>query len=153
MNFQRESLSESLWTEMLPLFEAQWREMAAYPDIPLDIDRDYYDKLHAVRILRVFTAREGRTLAGVQVFLVKGSPHYQCSPQAFQDLVYLLPLYRLGLVGLDFLRFADNSLREEGVQVIYRYTKSSVQFGPVLDRLEYEKIDEAWGRRLDKGGQ
>ena len=100
--------------------------------------------------MRVFTARTSvGSLAGYCIFFVRHNLHYSTSLQALQDVLFLAPEMRGCGTGLMFLAWCDERLREEGVQVVYHHAKVALDFGPLLTKLGYERIDYIYGRRLD----
>ncbi len=56
--FARESLTDALWAELLPLLQQHWGEVAHFQDIPLDPDRALYRHAEEHGGLRMFTARD-----------------------------------------------------------------------------------------------
>ena len=147
-SFARET-SEEVIQEIAPLFEAHYREIAHYQDIPLSVDYAAYLRLEARGCLRIYTIRVGILLVGYAIFAVARSMHYSTSLQARQDILYLDPEYRHGRLGMRFIAWCDEQLRAEGVQVVFQHIKAAHNFGPMLERLGYELIDHMYGRRLD----
>ena len=148
---QRELLTDRLWDEAMPLLIAHWKEIAHYPDIPLDPDRDQYLVLEDAGVIRCFTARDDGKLVGYAVFFVRPALHYASSVQAYQDVLYLDPSVRGG-TGYRFIRFCDEQLAKSAIQVVYHHVKQRHNFGPLLERLGYELVDLIFARRLDKRG-
>lgn len=149
VRFAREALTDSLLSEMVPLLHAHWREIAHYSDIPLAPDFDAYRAMVASGALRVFTARDALGLVGYAVWIVRNAPHYAGSRQAVQDILFLEPAAR-GLNGIRFLRWCDQALAAEGVQVAHHHVKMAHNWGPILERMGYEAVDVIYSRRLDR---
>lgn len=157
LTFQRETLTSALIAEMLPLLEAHWSEVAHFADIPLEVDEAAYLHGEASGQIRCFTAYQevrmpgcfypGETLVGYAVYLVRPNPHYKSSIQASQDVLYLHPSVRGN--GSKFVAWCDDQLRSEGVQAVYHHVKVKHDFGKLLERQGYEKVDEIWAKRLD----
>lgn len=133
--------------EIRPLLESHWDEIAHFREFPLDPAWDEYRKAEDRGALRIFTARCGQTLVGYLIYVVGPGLHYQSTIQAVQDIYFVMPSCRGGL-GRRLLRFADASLKEEGVQVTYQHVKAKHNFGPLLERQGYELIDLIYGKRL-----
>lgn len=166
IQFARESLTDDLWAEALPLLEAHWKEVAHYQDIPLAVDRAVYDASDAAGAVRVFTARDitrethdiidGRhvygfgvnRLVGYALFFVRPHPHYAGSLQAAQDVIYLDPTCRGGN-GLRFMQFCETMLAKEGVQVVSQHLKIAHEHDRTMRALGYEAMDVIWVKRLD----
>lgn len=149
LSFSLEPFSPKLYGEMWPLFESHYKEIAHYQDIELSPDTIYYDQAQKIGILRVYTIREENKLVGYCVFSVGPNPHYSGSIQAKQDILFLSPELRGGMNGFRFIKWCDDQLENEGVQVVYHHVKKSHNFGPVLERMGYELVDLIYGRRLD----
>lgn len=131
------------------MFQAHYQEIARYKDIQLDPDLWFYARLEETGGLRVYSARADGALIGYIIFIVRTNPHYRASLHAHQDILFLLPAYRKGMTGIRLIRYADEQLRAEGVQVVTQHVKDYADFGPVLERLGYEKIETTWAKRLD----
>lgn len=154
--FARESFTGRLIDEIEPLCDLHWREVAHYPDIPLEPDWSVYAGAERAGTLRVFTVRDERALyygkpqlVGYAVFFVRANPHYASSLQAVQDILFVLPEVR-GSVGYRFLKWCDEQLRAEGVQAVYHHVKQAHNFGRLLERQGYELVDLIYAKRLDR---
>lgn len=149
MIFSVEDYSPEILAEMRPLWEAHYQEIAAFKDIPLDPDLQSYAAIAANGMLRIFTVRdEDGKLCGYQVMFVKKNPHYQTSLQAVQDILFLSPDKRNGLVGYRFIEWCDKKLAAEGVEVVYQHVKSAHDFSGLLERIGYKLHDKVMARRL-----
>lgn len=148
MKFQKEQLTSDLFSEILPLINAHYREIAHYQDIPLDPNYEGYKAAAAADCLRIFTARnDDREVVGYAVYFVRHNLHYKSSLQAVQDILYVHPGFR-GMGGR-LIKWCDDQLKTEGVQVVYQHVKAAHDFGPMLERFGYELVDKIFARRLD----
>jgi hypothetical protein len=152
--FQREQLVQTA-EEVYPLLEKHWEYIAHYKDIELNPDWEVYFGAEAKGMLRCYSVRHDQAMVGYAVFFVKANAHYRQSLQALQDILWIDPAHRSPTLGVRFINWCDEQLRQDGVQVVYHHVKLSHNFGPVLKYLGYEPIEEVWGRRLDsdKGGE
>lgn len=165
LRFAREPLTDALWAEVFPLLRSHWREVAAFPDIPLEPDRDLYRHAEANGALRVFTAREPNEttvrhldgqrsrqvvplLVGYAAFFVRSNPHYKSSIQAVQDVLYLDPAYR-GVSAVKFIAWCDAALAADGVQVVMQHLKVKSDHARLMAHLGYEPVDTIYAKRLD----
>lgn len=150
MRFTTETVNVALFEEVSPLLVKHYREIAHYPDIELDPDWESYAKVSEMGNLRVFGARTGpdSKLVGYAVYFVRANMHYKNSLQAVQDVLFVDPDYR-GRGGA-FIKFCDEQLKAEGVQVTYHHIKAAHNFGPMLERIGYTLVDLIYSRRLDK---
>lgn len=151
LTFQRERPFELL-DEARPLFEAHYKEIAHYQDIPLAIDEEVYCKMEERNLLRVFTARDCGELVGYCVFKVGPNPRYKTSIQAVQDILYVEKSRRGALIGKRLLNFCYDRLKAEGCQVVYQHCKAKDQetVGKFFELTGHELIDLVYGRRLDQ---
>ena len=138
----------SVTDEIKPLIAAHYDEIATYKDIPLRPNWDAYHRAEVAGILRIYTARFMDRLVGYSIFLVTPALHYETSVQANEDVLFILPEYRKGRVGMNLIRYADESLEREGVQVLRRHVKARHDFGPLLERMGYQLEDYMFSRRL-----
>lgn len=154
--YARESLSPTLWDELVPLLAAHYDEVAHFRDIPLDPDRSMYERVETNGGLRIYTARLATgSLIGYMVVFIAQSMHYRSKKFANQDILFVDRPYRGSRIGIDLIRFAHTRLRsDDQVDVVFQHTKhkSDLNIGPMLGRLlGYEHVDDIWAKRLDGG--
>lgn len=160
--FARESITDALLAEAMPLLRQHWHEVAAYDDIPLAVDTSSYLASGEAGVARCYTVRSATSghlrglsaefvgnLVGYALFFVRPAPHYAGSLQAAQDVIYLDPALRGG-TGAEFIAWCDEQLRADGVQVVHHHQKNAhPALGKVLSRLGYTPVETVWSRRLD----
>lgn len=153
MLFEREVISLDFLTKQLwPLLELHYKEIAAFQDIPLKPDFEKYLTMEKTGSLRCFVARDEESemaIIGYAVFFVNQNLHYSTSKQAIQDVLYLEKSKRGIGVGKIFVDWCDGELRKEGVQAVYHHVKTKFNFGPMLESLGYQHLENIYGRRLD----
>jgi len=148
MKYSLEVATRELMSEMIPLFDIHYKQIAHYQDIPLNPDYDRYLMMQDAGMLRVFTARsEDDSLVGYSVFFINHNIHYKDSLQAVQDILFIHPNHRGA--GGRLIKWCDEALAEEGVQAVYHHVKAAHNFGPLLERMGYELVDYIYARRLD----
>ena len=139
--------AQDCYEESIPLLYKHWQEIAHYKDIPLDPDFDSYTKTEDAGFLRCYTARRASSqLVGYAVFFVRPNPHYKTSIQASQDILFIDSNHR-GMGGR-FIKWCDEQLRLENVQVVYHHIKAQHNFGKLLERFGYELVDLIYARRM-----
>lgn len=147
ISFGQESFSR-VFNDGYKLFEAHWKEVSHYLDIPLDVSTESYLKTESTGSLLIYTARDqDETLVGYAFFIVKNNIRYMSSKQALQDIIYI-DKKRRGF-GTEFIGWCDDQLRIAGVQAVYHHVKEDHNWGGILKGLGYELIDHIYGRRLD----
>ena len=146
IGFARETLET--WDEAWTLVESHYHEIAHFRDLKLKPNRDGYLQCESAGGIRVYTVRDDGRLVGYQVFLVSLNLHYNESLQAIQDVLYLAPDLRGRLIGYRFIRWCDEQLRAEGVEVVMQHVKVKHDFGPMLTRMGYELMENVYVKRL-----
>lgn len=148
MTFQEESI-ESMWEEALPLFQQHYDSTAFYKDIPLEPDFDKYKYLCELGFIKLYTSRDASTkeLIGYSIYFVQSNVHHKSSMQALQDVIFIKP-DRRGF-GHTFIKWCDEQLKSLGCQAVYTSVKDSCNFGPLLKRQGYEKVEVVYSKRLD----
>lgn len=148
--YGRESLCD-VWNDIQPLLYLHWREIATHQDIPLQPIRAYYDAGEASGVLRIFTVRDIlKNLIGYAVYLVAPNAHYGSCLQANQDVLYVHPDWRRGGLAARLIRFCDDRLREDGVQVVAQHVKlAHPVLSVLLERAGYQAVETIYTKRLD----
>lgn len=147
--FGQETIGQVL-DEIKPLLEKHYAEIAHYQDIPLNPAYLRYLDAENLGILRIFTVRYAEQLVGYAIYFVQPSLHYRDSVQASQDILFLDPEYRQGRLGYKLIRYADQQLAAEGVQVVLQHVKAEHPALRVLvERMGYRLVDHIYAKRLD----
>jgi hypothetical protein len=144
----QEWLSEA-WAEVEPMAKAHWSEVApaSQADIQVALDRESYDRLEQQGLLRFFTVRAHGVLLGYLLAVVMEHTNHVQSLQADVTAVYVIPSER-GRSGYQLIKYADEQLRAEGVQVVRHRVKVDHDWSPLLTRLGYAPEEVTWSRRL-----
>lgn len=151
-SFHTEALSSALWSELMPLLQRHYDEIAPWKDIPLAPDFERYEKLAEMGALRIHTARDPSwALIGYHASIVMRGLHYRTMIMATQDVLWLAPEHRHSRIGSDLLTYAEGLLRAEGVTVLMQHTKVTPghDLGPYLMRRGYKPADMIYAKRLD----
>ena len=147
IRFQREDISPDVIEEIRPLAEVHFNELDPFPEIEPNLSAAFY-RLNS-EYVRLFTVRDEGKLIGYAVFAVTKHPHYVDSIQATQDLFFIEPGERkAGWKGLKFIRWCDEELRGEGVEVVYHFSSRRRPLTPLLIRAGYHRIQDLYARRL-----
>jgi len=146
LKFQRESVCSGLIDELRPLLRLHFDESEHFKDIPLDPDFEQYQKLDEAGMLRVFTVRVDKELIGYSILFVMTSIHHKQSIHANHDVLFIHKEHRG--IGSMFIKYCDEQLEAEGVDVVYQSTKLSYDFGKMLNRIGYEHVDNVYYRKL-----
>lgn len=138
--------------EIKPLLELHYNEIAKYKDIPLEPDWSCYKAMESLGVLKIFTCRActeelGKgELVGYGIYFVKKHLHYTSALIANQDILFLRKDHRGK--GMRFINWCDEQLKAMGVTMTIQHVKATHNFGPMLERLNYELMDLIYTRRL-----
>lgn len=139
------------------LLAAHWAEVALDQDrYPLAPDWPRYHALERQGVLRSVSARRKGRLVGYNVFFVQPPIHYSTSVWALNDVLFLHPDHRAGLLGYRLVRAAEELLKGIGVARVIYHTKLHVMLGSkrerplgdLMKRLGYSQAEEVWGKNL-----
>jgi hypothetical protein len=149
--FQEENLSEELIDEVCKYSNAHLREIGGDAEMEPDVWHEFYYAIEKADNLRIYTARNGK-LVGYSVYFVSPHRHHKTVLQATSDLMYMDPTARKGLVGMAFLKWCEEQLKDDGVSVIYHFSSSAKDLSPMLGRMGYNEVQTMWVRKLKDGG-
>jgi GNAT superfamily N-acetyltransferase len=147
--FALEPLTPELGQESMPLIEAHWREIAHDLTIPLSPDWERYYALQDAGSIRVYTARRNGEIIGYAWFIVNRNLHYSTSVQAIQDVIFIRKDLRRGTLGTRLIKFSEEQLKQEGVQVVVHHIKAKHDWSPLIERLGYSLVDLIYLKRIN----
>jgi len=148
MDYQQELL-HTCRDDAGELLEMHYHEIALNKDkIKLNPDWEAYEALEDSNQLRIFTVRDEEKLVGYFVLIVSKSLHYVDHLYAVNDIIYVHPEYRKGMLGAKLMKFAEKCLKEDGVSLIMVNTKLHKDFGKLLGRLGYNPIETVYSKYI-----
>ena len=145
--FARETLSDSIISELEPLTRRNWTETGLFADVPLDMDWHRFLLSENMGILRLFTACKAGELVGYAAFFFTGTGHHKSFLLSQSDVLFIAPEHR-GF-GADFIAWCDVKLWEDGSRATAHSVRVGHDFSPVLKRQGYVKTHEVWVKRYD----
>lgn len=148
MRVESEHLTPELQAEIQPLSENHWDEVNIYKDIPLNMDWDTYTAAENMDRLALFTVRDDGRLIGYAAYYLSPQGHDRENLYALQDALYVVPEFR-GKASIQLIRESTARLKELGVVVVLQNVKVTHDFGPMLERMGYEKTESVYSRRLN----
>lgn len=149
--FAEETFEQS-WPDAETLIHLHWKEIASYPDIPLDVDVEAYRRAEAAGLLCILTARVEGAMIGYVVFVLTPHLHYRTTVYAHQDVLYLHPAHRGRWMGAKMISLADHLLASKGVHVVTQHVKlTHPALGRLLERQGYTVVEHLYSKRLDRG--
>lgn len=143
-----EEKGNDIKTELYPLLEKHWNEIAQFKDFPLAPNWKLYDVLENQGLYKMFTARCEGKLIGYVSYTLQGHHHYATTLHAMDDVLFVDPEYRTGRLGLELIKFAEQELRKYGAKVIYHHTKAAHNIGKLFEHLDYELTDLIYAKKL-----
>ncbi len=147
VTFNIESV-ESVIQEGFNEIKEHWEEIAFYKnEVPLEPDYDKYRQLEKNDGLFVITARnEYDKLIGYALYLIQNGLHYSSTIFAINDLVFISKEYRKGSTGIRLIKYAEQKLKEHGVDVIVMRTKETKDFSTLLSYLGYDEMEKVFSK-------
>ena len=148
------------WPDIQDLLRQHWHEIATYHDIPLSVNEAAYRKASDAGTLCIVTLRQhgaliaddGRMI-GYAVFFVVQHPHYDTTTMALQDVVYLDPEFRRGLLAMKLIAFSEVALKARGCVLVHQHAKvAHPALGLLLQRRGYRHVENLYVKRLDDEG-
>ena len=122
--------------ENMDVVRKHYEEIAQFPEVQkLDPDFEAYDRMEQAGKLWVLTARDGGKLVGYIVMLVSHDLHYRQLLRAVEDIHFILPEYRKGILGYRMLRRTRDEMKAKGVQTVTFRTKAGKSHGVLIERL------------------
>jgi hypothetical protein len=149
MDFAHESYV-NVKNEIKPLLDEHWKEIALHQDdIKLEPNWNAYSRMAEQGALRVYTARKSGQLVGYFVVFVLPSMHYMRHLFANNDILFLKKAERKGTTGIRLIKFAVEELKKEGVTLINVNVKKKQDFGPVMEHIGFEHIEDVWQLKVN----
>ena len=150
ITYQEEYLIDCL-DEMKPLLEEHWEEIALYKDkVKLDPDYDKYLLLDSLGLLHVLTVRDDAVLVGYFISFIQPHMHYKECTTAVNDILFIHPSYRKGSIGYKLFKKAEQALIELGVDVMIISSKVKNDFKPLMDKLEFNRVEYMYSKYIGK---
>lgn len=148
--FARENYRDVV-SEIQPILDEHWKELALYDDIPLAPDYAIYDSLALAGILYVYTVRHRDDgLVGYAVYFVrKGHHHYRNHTWAISDVILVRTAHRNVGVGNRLFATIEGDLKANGVDVIHTMTKvAHPELAYLLEARGHIKAEVCYSLRL-----
>jgi GNAT superfamily N-acetyltransferase len=135
--FDRETLFLT-FEETEAMLESHKAECVFEPErLPTGVRWDAYRALEELGKLHVYSARHAGILAGYCWMVVDNHMHFSSVTTAHCEMLYLAPAHRRGKAGIDFIRFVEGCLADDGVVKVAWSVKPQRDFSRVMRRLGY----------------
>jgi GNAT superfamily N-acetyltransferase len=134
--------------ELKGLLPVHYDELCVTTDFPLMPDYVAYGRLCAADMLKCIVARSDGELVGYALFIVQPHLHYVTCKTAFEDVYFLRKDHRLGRTGIRLFQFAEQALRDAGVNRIIMHTKIHLDNSKLFEYLGYKMTDKLYTKLL-----
>jgi hypothetical protein len=144
ISFQEETLSavRADLDALFPILQRHYQEIAQFKEVQqLDPDWEAYEKADRAGKLWIMTARDHGRLVGYIVMLLAHDMHYRTLRRATEDIHFILPEYRRGLLGYRMLRWTLDEMRAKSIQMVKFRTKANHSHAALFERLGGELED------------
>jgi GNAT superfamily N-acetyltransferase len=134
-SIQEEPFTAELYDEVYPTLIEHWEEVAEDQDkIKMNPDEGTYHLMAESKSLHCLVCRyEGKVVGYLVTFFIH-NPHYKDHLYAQNDIFFLHPDHRKGLLGYRMIKEHERMMKEKGVSIIMYHTKAKRSFGPLLER-------------------
>ena len=136
---------------MLHLFNKQRAEVEPFLEADALFDFQSVERLENEHKFIIFTVRHKGELVGDALFLLHGDYSCMMAEYASDHGFYLLPEHRKGRLAKVLLQYAEDALRNLGVERIFMGDKSPVgapDLEPFFKRAGYELMSRTFMKRL-----
>ena len=135
---------------LVPLFEKHWEEVCQYKDtFKLNPDWDTYYALEKLGLLvSIVAENDTNEIVGYSVFILQPHQHYKDQLVAKNDILYLLPEYRVGRNALRLIQYSEKILKEMEVSFVTMHSKVKQDFGRLLSLLKYDAHEIIYAKEL-----
>lgn len=147
LTYQTELLS-NIMDEVKSLILHHWRDVSDGSEGEPDPQWDTMLKLEEQGIWKTITARDEGKLVGYIMFIVAPHLHYRKILVAHDDAFFMLRDYRKGHNGIKLFQYAEQYLREIGVNRITYHEKTRAPLGKFLAYLGFRNVERNWFKDL-----
>ena len=120
----------------MDIVRKHYDEIAQFKEVQeLDPDCEAYDRMEKSGKLWVMTAREKGDLVGYIVMFLSNDLHYRKMVRAIEDVHFILPEHRKGLLGYKMLARTVAEMKAKGAHTITFRTKADNSHGLLFERL------------------
>lgn len=138
LKFAVEEFTAELYHEVYPLLVGHWEEIANEKDkISLNLNLEAYLKMNELGFLHCISCRQDGKLVGYLVSVLTRNLHHSQIAAAANDVIYIHPNHRKGMLAVRLLKFFEKCMREKNVTVAQMHVTPSRNFGPILERMGY----------------
>lgn len=149
--YQQEKLVDVI-EEIYPLLQEHFIEaeegVVEDKEYPLNVDWASYKRMEEVSLLYVFTARDEGKLVGYIWFVVHPALHMTSCLTAYEDIHYLIPSYRKGWNFVKMFKYAEERMKEVGVNRLVSAVKIKSGRDKIFSYLGYTPTEKLFVKGL-----
>ncbi|MHA2063790.1 MAG: GNAT family N-acetyltransferase [Candidatus Thorarchaeota archaeon] len=136
--------------ELLPLIEANWKEMTFDERVAIDLDWDVYEILVGANQLLFVSAREEGELVGYAIYTIMPKLlHHRGLSAAESDVFFLHPEHRKGSAAIKMIKYAEDVLQQIGVDIVFNSVKLAERdIGKILERMGHTPLEREYYKWL-----
>ena len=134
--------------ELQHILQEHYDELCVTKDFPLAPDYLAYGRLAVNGMLRCVTCRAEGNLIGYIIFIVQPHLHYMSCKTAFEDIYFLRKEFRQGRTGIRLFQYAEDVLKQDGVNRIIMHTKIHSDNTRLFEYLGYKHTDKVYTKIL-----
>jgi GNAT superfamily N-acetyltransferase len=134
--------------EFEKLFPEHYDELCVTKDYPANPNYDAYRQMGEAGLLRTITCRADGELVGYVIFYIQPHLHYKDCLTAFEDLYFVKKEYRKGRVGIRLFQYAEQVLKERGINRVVIHTKVHLDNSKLFEYLGYKHTDKIFTKML-----
>lgn len=122
--------------EAMAVVARHYDEIAQFKQVQeLDPDWPAYERAEQAGKLWVMTARREGAIVGYIIMILSYDMHYRKMFRATEDVHFLIPEYRRGLLGYRMLALTKKEMVAKGCKTITFRTKADADHGKLFERL------------------
>ncbi len=131
------------------MYKLQYEELGRFgKDIQVDPNWLAYNELEEAQQLLAYSVKnEDDVIVGYGLFILQRHLHYE-ELFAINDVFYILPEYREGMLGYKFIKFMEKDLEFNQVKMVVWSVKPQKDYSNLLKRLGYGLLEMNYFRRL-----
>jgi GNAT superfamily N-acetyltransferase len=145
ITYQQEPLFKVI-PEVSELLSLDWSEVGRFP---LDPDWELYQVLEDNEALKIFTVRSDGKLVGYFSVVISPSLHSKGKFIVANDVIFLHPDHRKGLIGTKLFKFVERCLQDDGFEQLQVTYTERFDISSLLSRLGYIKVETKFEKRLN----
>lgn len=141
ITYQEEFIGYGLASEMIPLAADHLDEVSHIDGLEFKPDPMAYMRACLAGRCKAYTVRNEDKLLGYLVYSIEPMLNFGDKLVAKQELLYIIPEKRKGMLGVKLIKFSEKMLKELGVNIIVQHTTVKNDVSSLFKRLGYKECD------------